>query len=171
MIKLIYSGVLFRRQFPQYASGNRPRNRKRRQVMFYQPKTTWTATFYLLPCKSHKTPAAAEQQKHLLAGLGRRKIVFDNKEGDHDYLISVLEVEFPKLKKLSFAFTLYKCQSGGSGCRPLEKIPMGPAGYTIPWLKDNCRLGSACIYINPIQDTLSVDPISPENVSLYNKVS
>ena len=165
MIELIYFGILFRRQFPQYASGNRPRNRKRRQVMFYQPKTTWTATFYLLPCKSHKTPAAAEQQKHLLAGLGRRKIVFDNKEGDHDYLISVLEVEFPKLKKLSFAFTLYKCQSGGSGCRPLEKIPMRPAGYTIPWLKDNCRLGSACIYINPIQDTLSVDPISPENVS------
>ena len=75
-----------------------------------------------------------------------------------------LEEEFPKLKK-TIAFTLYKCQSGGSGCRPLEKIPIGPVGYTIPWLKDNCRLGSACIYVNPIQDTLSVDPISPENVS------
>ena len=58
--------------------------------MFYQPKTTWTATFYLLPCKNHKTPAAAEQQQHLVAGLGRRKILFDNKEGDRDYLISVL---------------------------------------------------------------------------------
>ena len=104
MIELIYFGILFRRQFPQYASGNRPRNRKRRQVMFYQPKTTWTATFYLLPCKSHKTPAVAEQQKHLLADLRRRKIVFDNKEGDHDYLISVLEVEFPKLKKTFFYF-------------------------------------------------------------------
>ena len=74
--------------------------------MFYQPLTTWTATFYLLPCKNQKTSAATEQQKHLFAGLGRRKIVFDNKKGDHDYLISVLEVEFPKLKKLSFAFTL-----------------------------------------------------------------
>ena len=116
MIELIYFGILFRRQFPQYASGNRPRNRKRRQVMFYQPKTTWTATFYFLPSKSHKTPAAAEQQNYLLAGLGRGKIVFYNKEGDHDCLISVLEVEFSKLKKLSFAFTLYKCQSGGSGC-------------------------------------------------------
>ena len=171
MIKFIYFGILFRRQFPQYVSGNRPRNRKRRQVMFYQPKTTETATFFLLPCKRHKISAAAERQKHLLAGLGRRKIVFDNKEGDHDYLFSVLEVEFPKLKKLSFAFTLSKCQSGCSGCRPLEKIPMGPAGYTIPWLKGNCRLGSTCIYINPIKDTLSVDPISLENVSFYNKPS
>lgn len=130
--------------------------------MFYQPKAMWTTTSYQLPCKCHKTSAAAKQQKHLLADLGTRKIVFDSKEGDHDYLILVLEVEFPKLKKLSFAFTRYKCQSRGIGCQPLEKIPMGPAGYTIFWLKYNCRLGSACICISPIQDTLLVDSSFPE---------
>ena len=87
--------------------------------------------------------------------------MFDNKKGHPDYFLSVMVQEFPKLKKLSFAFTLFKCLSGSRGCQSLEKIPMGPTGYRMPWLKENCRLKSACIYINPIGDTLSVDRISP----------
>ena len=58
--------------------------KKNRYVTFFQPKETWTHNFCLLGCVSDDISPSKDEIVHLQnAGLGKRKIVFPNKNADH----------------------------------------------------------------------------------------
>lgn len=104
-------------------------------------KDTWTHDFLLLQSPlSGKTPSVSELTSLSLAGLGRKKVVFNNKHGDFGHLRSTLEKEFPKLES-----------------RPLIPIPVQRDGYSIPFLKDMIS-SNAVIYIRPMQSDLDMKP-------------
>ena len=64
---------------------------------FWRPKIAWTAKFCCLAELSRKTQAAAMLEILTKAKLGRKRICFGNKKGDHVYVQSRLEEEYPKL--------------------------------------------------------------------------
>eukprot|EP00111_Clytia_hemisphaerica_P013271 TCONS_00038971-protein len=70
-----------------------------------------------------------------------------------------LEEEFPKLCICSGRFMLYKATGGGSGKRQLQRIELGPCGYSVPYLRDNCNVSHSTIYIVPIQHTLDMTAV------------
>ena len=67
-------------------------------------------------------------------GLGRKKLVCPNKNANHSEFSQLLEEKFPKLK--GGGFELLRCSGGGGGLRPLVVVPPGPAGYSVPYVKD-----------------------------------
>lgn len=58
------------------------------------------------------------------AGLGRKKIVFQDKNGDHAHIRKTLEEQYPELKTQNGAFQFLRCELGGSGLRNLKVIDM-----------------------------------------------
>ena len=64
---------------------------------FWRPKHAWTATFYCLVEPSEKTTTTAMLEILRKAKLGRKRICFGNKKGDHVYVQSRLEEEYAKL--------------------------------------------------------------------------
>ena len=140
-------------------SNSRPRKRPRtlQTVLPIVVKDTWTHDFLLLQSpSSDKTPTVSELTSLSLAGLGRRKVVFNNKRGDFGHLRNTLEKEFPKLQSQMGAFELLRADRGGSS-RPLVPIPVQKDGYSIPFLKDIIS-SNAVIYIRPIQSDLDIEP-------------
>ena len=133
-----------------------PRPRKRQKTVIpYVIKETWTHDFFLLASPmAEKTPTLTECNALLQAGMGKKRIVFKDKQGSFDHVRETLEKEFPKLKTQNGAFEFMRADRGGAS-RPLVPIPMQPTGYTIPFLKD--ALGSGIVYIRPIQSELSLD--------------
>ena len=89
------------------------------------------------------------------AGLGRHKIIFEDKRGDHVPVRETLEKNFPKLALQNGAFQLLRCLSGGSGVQELSAVPMGVDGYPVSLLKEVCR--SSTIYIRPMERDLSLE--------------
>ena len=148
--------VHFRKQFPQY--GKNKTNAMKRQSVFI-PKNTCTINICCLAMKESSTNPNSEQLINLsLAGLGKKRVVFSDKNGDHNFFQETLEKNFPKLKKLEGAFALHRAASGGSGCRQLLKIPMGQGGYILEWLRVSCSGGSSStLYLVPIQQDLMLD--------------
>ena len=155
--------VRFRKQFPQY--GKKKTNVMKRQSVFI-PKNTCTINICCLAVKESSTTPNSEQLINLsLAGLGKKRVVFSDKNGDHYFFQETLEKNFSKLKKLEGAFALYRAASGGSGCRQLLKIPMGQGGYSLEWLRVSCSVGSSSIlYVVPIQQDLDVGLADEEQV-------
>ena len=88
-------------------------------------------------------------------GLGRKKIVFSDKNGDHKHIRETLESHFPKLVEQNGAFQLLKSLSGGSGVRNLVPLMIPPGGYTVSNLKDQCK--SSLIYIKPLQKRFDIN--------------
>ena len=147
-----------RKQFPQYGKGKKSPKQK-----YFVPKNTCTINVCVLANKGTVfTPSSQEITNLSLSGLGKKRIVFPDKNGDHYFFQATLEDHFPKLEKLEGAFSLYRAASGGSGCRKLIKIPMGAGGYSLPWLRINCSVGSSStIYIVPLQQDLDVKSSTP----------
>ena len=90
--------------------------------------------------------------------MGRERICFGNKKGNHVYVQPRLEEEYPKLVNLEDVFQLFRALRGESVVRELTKIPIGSCGYTIPWLRFDCSISSCCVYVVPCQMELSVEP-------------
>ena len=112
----------------------------------------------LLTEPSRKTPTIPTLEVLTKAKLGRKRICFGNKKKYHVYVQSKLEEEYRRLLNLKGVFQLIRELSGGSGVRELTKIPVGPCGYTIPWLNFDCNISSYCVYVVPSQMKLSVEP-------------
>lgn len=139
-------------------SNARPRKKARtvQSVIPIVVKDTWTHDFLLLQSPScAKTSSVSELTSLSLAGLGRKKVVFNNKHGDFGHLRSTLEKEFPKLESLKGAFELLRADRGGSS-RPLVPIPVQRDGYSIPFLRDMIS-SNAVMYIRPIQSDLTME--------------
>ena len=128
------------------------RNRPYGPVQF-RPANIWTQNFFCLG-KPTDCTTADRGYKSLLdsVNLGSRKIKFDNKEGNHEYFLEVLEQEFPLLKSQNGAVMLWRCNIGGNNNRPLQKFLPGPDGYSVPYL--HSKILSGCIYITPMQSSL-----------------
>ena len=122
-------------------------------------KESWTHDFCLLSGRDAQTTPNREEMEVLRrAGLGKKKIVFPNRKADHGELSSKIESEYLKLKD-GGGFELLRAIGGGSGVRPLQPIPFGSSGYSIPYLRESVCVGQAVIYIRPIQLDLNSSPI------------
>ncbi len=91
------------------------------------------------------------------AGLGRRRITFDNKRSSHGKVRQVLETIFPKLKSQNGAFELLRAERGGTSCN-LILIAMSEHGYSVDHLKEQVS-SSTIIYIRPMQSNLPMTPV------------
>ena len=100
--------------------------------------------------------------------MGKKRIVFRDKQGSFAHIKETLVREFPKLKTQNSAFEFMRADRGGA-CRPLLPIPMQTVGYTVPFLRD--AVGSGIIYVRPIQCELSLDQdITPSTSSSEDAV-
>lgn len=109
---------------------------KGKAIIMIQPKESWTHDFCLLSnTEQDKTPSQESLLALKEAGLGRKKLVFPNKNGNFEDLKGVLESEYEKIKSQDGAFELMRAESGGTS-RPLKLILMPSDGYTIPYLRD-----------------------------------
>lgn len=144
--------LCYRRAFPALSRPARGQIKKREQstqkILFV--RNTFTGTFCCLADNGTVTPNYKELYTLSWHGLGKKRHTFESKDGDHKYLQTELEKLFPRLKAANGKFQLYRTLGGGSGRRSLHKIPMGPQGYTINWLRENIAIGSACIYVVPL---------------------
>ena len=130
---------------------------------YFIPQPTWTHEFFLLSRTTDcRTPERSQIDAMQKAGLGRCKITFQDKRGDHVHVKETLEKYYPKLASQNGAFQLLRCLSGGSGTRELTVIPMGVDGYPISMLKEVCR--SSTIYIRPMQTNLSLEDACQQGV-------
>ena len=172
---LFFLCVCSRRQFPQFGGGHRNSipTKKRALKSYFVPKTTFTTNFCCITKRrSETTPSTSEMLYLNSVGLGKRRIVFEKKDGDHFYLIRVLEQQFPHLIPLDGGFLLFRATSGGGGCRPLIQIPMDTDGYSLTWLRNSCNISSSStVYIVPVQQDTEGKVMDSEVVSFYNLAS
>ena len=162
---ILYS-FLFRRAFPSLSGGgtriqipskcSKKGKGKGKAVIMIQPKESWTHDFCLLSSTDQdKTPSQESLVALKEAELGRKKVVFPNKNGSFEHFKDVLESAYGKLKSQDGAFELMRAESGGTS-RPLKIILMPSNGYTIPYLRD--VVGSnTLLYIRPMKSSLSLD--------------
>ena len=77
------------------------------------------------------------------------RVVFPNKNADHEEFQRFLENKYPRLKAGGWFEVL---RAVGGGQRPLVLLPPSKEGYTIPYLRE--RLNAAVGYIKPLQADL-----------------
>ncbi len=144
---------------------NQPKREvKRAKVVVFQPRKTWTHDFCLLSNPSRNvTPSISQLSKLKDAGLGRKRITFQDKHALFMKFKSSLEKEYPKLKDQDGAFEIMRAQGGGNS-RPLHLIPMPSEGYSIPFLRE--MIGSSTLlYIRPIKCVISMEKPNVEATS------
>eukprot|EP00794_Sanderia_malayensis_P018570 gene18570-20432_t len=126
----------FRKAFPSMAGGGRrdvcpPKKRQKTQYAFVKPRETWTHDFCLLSSKNDsKTPTLSHLLELKEAGLGKRRISFDDKRSSHGKVRQVLETIYPKLRSQNGAFEMLRGERGGVKCN-MNLIEMSPQGYTV----------------------------------------
>lgn len=128
---------------------------------YYRDRETWTREFLCIANKDVEVvPTKADKLTLLAAGLGRKKLVFGNRD-DAPTFKRKMEDAYPKLK-LGGGFDLLR-----SGVRPGELLLIKPpsSGYTVPFLMDGAGLGQAIIYVRPIQQNLDMSEVKQEEVS------
>ncbi|XP_065058553.1 uncharacterized protein LOC135686279 [Rhopilema esculentum] len=155
----------FRRAFPSLGCGGSRqattsrRKGKSQQYVFIKPKETWTRDFCLLAEPTEgKTPCTARLLKLKEAGIGKRKVRFDDKNASHGKVRQVLETVYPKLKSQAGAFEMLRADRGGTNC-DLNIIPMSPNGYNLQHLKESVG-GNTIIYVRPMQSSLSLSKVT-----------
>lgn len=122
---------------------------------------TWSHTFVCLSNKDKQTvPDSSERAALLLAGLGEKKVTFDE-FCNHQEIKSELEFGFPKLLD-SGGFELLRIQEGGG--KTLHSIETPKNGFTVPFLR--AVVHHAVIYIRPLQKNLSTEEDACSTMSL-----
>ena len=125
-------------------------------MVFIQPKKSWTHDFCLLANSNQNiTPSLKRLSTLKEAGLGKKRIVFPDKQAEFSKLRSVLETEYPKLKTQDGAFELMRAEGGGYS-RPLCLVPIPSNGYSVPYLKEMVG-ATTTIYIRPMKESLTVE--------------
>ena len=111
--------------------GTMPPNKKaKKSIVVVTPKETWIYDFCLLSDEdATKTPLLTMLKALREAGLGKRKITFDNKRSGHGKFRLILETIYLKLKSHNGAFELFRAERGGTCCNLL--IDMSAQSYTI----------------------------------------
>ena len=113
---------------------------------YFIPQPTWTHEYFLLGKTTDcRTPERSKIDTMQKAGLGRHKITFQEKRGDHVHVRETLEKYYPKIASQNGARQLRRCLAGGSGIRHLTVIAMGVDGYPLSLLIEVCK--SSTIYI------------------------
>eukprot|EP00794_Sanderia_malayensis_P012362 gene12362-13633_t len=164
----------FRRSFPSLGGSGRrdaivPKKARRQSCVIVAPKETYTHDFCLLAQKNAtKTPSLTELTRLKEAGLGKRRITFDNKKSGHGKVRQVLETIYPKMKCQNGAFEILRGERGGVSVN-LVLIPMSQDGYTVPYLKEQVS-SNAVLYIRPMQSDLSLSKVT-ENVDVSIKTT
>lgn len=92
------------------------------------------------------TPSRDRMEKLIQAGLGRMKLIFPDKNADHNNVTKFLEEKIPKLKR-GGGFHVLRAVGGGGGKRQLSILPPGKE-----------RMGQAVAYIRPLQLDLDESP-------------
>lgn len=90
-------------------------------------RTTCTLNFCCMADRTSEVPSKDQLQDLQMAGLGKRRHTFDNRDGGHEYVTAELQEVYPKLKAANGSFLLYKSGVGGTN-KKLTKIRMGPEG-------------------------------------------
>jgi len=86
---------------------------------------TWTHDFFLLALTdATKSPNFHEANSLIAAGLGKKRIVFPDKNGDFNHIKQLLEQEFTELKSQNGA------DRGGTS-RPLFPVPLPVLAKTL----------------------------------------
>jgi len=83
-----------------------------------------------------------------------KKIKFPDKNAQHESVLQTLCEYYPPLLSQERAIMLWRCTLGGAFNRPLEKIPPGPDGYSVAFLK-NAVQGTIYIIELPGSSSLS----------------
>ena len=123
-------------------------------------RETWTHEFCVLAgVNDNKTPSKEQLWDLRKAGLGPSKVVFPDKNADHDEFIEVLENVFPKLK-CGGGIQLLQATGGGGGQRNLKLLYPSEDGYSVPYLKGPMAVGQSVIYIRPLQIKLDRSAIN-----------
>lgn len=99
------------------------------------------------------------------ARLGHRTAHLDEST-THEELCDALKVLFPKLGSVTGGWLLYK-PSGRWGSRQLNLVTPNDTGYTGVMLKSLSR-GCKNLYIAPIQEELSTNPLPLTDVAFSN---
>ena len=112
--------------------------KKKKSMLGYLPfqlPETWTHDMCILAnCHEDITPDRARMEKLIQAGLGKRKLVFPNKNASHEEVQNFLEEKIPKLKSAG-GFHILRATGCGGGKRSLTILPPGKEGYSVPYLK------------------------------------
>lgn len=104
---------------------------------------------------SYTTPNSEQLINLSLAGLRKKRVVFQAKMEIIIFFKKLRRKASQNLKKLEDAFALYHAVSG---CRKLLKIPMGQGGYSLEWIRVSCSVGSSStLYVVPIKQDLDVE--------------
>ncbi len=148
--------------FPSLGGGGKrtpfanPNHENKKAKVVCQPRKSYTHDFCLLSDPNRcLTPSVKQLAKLKDAGLGRKRIVFPDKEKEFLKVKQVLETEYTKLTTQDGPFEFLRAEGGGCN-RPLCFIPIPSDGYNIPYLKD--MIGpSTLIYIRPIKSAISLE--------------
>ncbi|XP_049334035.1 uncharacterized protein LOC125801402 [Astyanax mexicanus] len=149
------------RSFPGFFKGAPQKRKFGRPIL--QPKTpkkNWKPfliNVFLLNKNTDSSPSPSEELELLQAGLGKRTISVAA-DLTHSELCGFLEAEFPKMKALTGGWLLYKAP-GGNGRRKLGVVPPDSEGYTASLIRMVTSSGKTALYIVPLQDELSLDPL------------
>ena len=95
-------------------------------------------------------------------GLGKKKLVF-SKDDNHQQLVEKINKAYPHLVQCG-RFTLYRAATGGYG-RPLTSLN---TQFHIKLLRRRKVSGHGVIYIKPVQQNLSLDHVTEEEVCYLN---
>ncbi|XP_039682409.1 uncharacterized protein LOC120575649 [Perca fluviatilis] len=117
---------------------------------------------YVLSVPGQFTPKASEELELAHAGLGKRMLSIPD-HLKHDEIVALLEEEFPELKTLQGGWMFFK-STGGSGRRKLSTIPTDAEGYSTRLLKSASNNGQNMVFVVPLQEKLSTEPLSYDSV-------
>ena len=89
----------------------------------------------------------------VLAGLGRKRVGFLDKNENQYFFQETLEKNFPKLKKLKVLLHYTVLHQVGQG------------GYSLEWFRKSCSVGSSStLYVVPVQKYLDLGLTDEEQV-------
>ena len=152
----------FRDLFPQLKG--KYNNEHRKQVDDSFIKDTWTLEFCCLPLiYSSNSPLLDLMNVLTEARLGKKKLVF-SKDDNHQQFVEKLNKACPRLVQCG-GFTLHRAATGGYG-RPL--ISLNTQWFHVKLLRRKKVSGHGVIYIMAMQQNLSLDPMTEEEVFYFN---
>uniref|UniRef100_A0A8C1TU23 Uncharacterized protein n=1 Tax=Cyprinus carpio TaxID=7962 RepID=A0A8C1TU23_CYPCA len=151
-----------RRQFPSMFNTDQPRGKQRFSTPAPCIVKRTDFHMYVLSEPSQFTPKGSEELELAHAGLGKRMLSIPD-HLKHDEIVALLEEEYPKLKTLQGGWMFFK-STGGSGRRKLSIIPTDAEGYSTRLLKSASNNGKNIVFVVPLQEKLSTEPLSYNSV-------
>lgn len=136
------------------SSNNVGEKRKSRVNNRKKKLQTWTHTFVCLSNTNQEVmPDGQERAELQIAGLGEKRVTL-LADADTSDISLELSFQFPKLSSAG-GFELLRSPEGGG--KVLDIIPSPESGYNASYLK--AVVHHAKIYIRPLQQDLSLEPI------------